>query len=162
EARRLDAKGDAARALDRATLALQVNPQLADAQALKARIEQRLGERAARVAQAVGAIRQAISQQRFVPPAPNDAYSALEALRKLDPDNADGRQLAAELPQRIADAVGARAASDLGAAAALLKSAQKIYPQDAQLERLAAKLDVQAASERRAAELAAARAAVAR
>ena len=162
EARRLDGKGQPERALDRATLALQVNPQLGDAQALKARIEQRLGERVARVAQAIGAIRQAIAEDRFVPPAPNDAYTALEVLRKTDPDNADARQLGIELPGRIADAVAARAPADLNAASNLLKAAQRVYPQEQVLTRQAAELDAQAAKEKQAAQLESARKVVAR
>jgi tRNA A-37 threonylcarbamoyl transferase component Bud32 len=161
EARRLDGKGLGERALDRATLALQINPQLTEAQALKSRVEQRLGERVTRIAQAVGAIRQAISEQRFVPPAPNDAYTALDALRKLDPDNADARQLAEELPQRIADAVTTRAISDVNSALTLLRSAQKTFSQAAILDRLAAKLEAQIASERKAAQVQSARSTVA-
>jgi len=153
DARKLDAKGQSARALDRVTSALRIAPQLGDAQQLKSRIEQRLGERATRIAQAIGAIRQAIADQRFTPPATNDAFTGLTALAQLDPENADAKQLSAELPRRIADAVAARASSDANAAAALLKSARQVYPQDAALTQLSAKLDAQIAAEREAAQL---------
>src|SRR5581483_10029492 len=51
EARRLDTVGQAPRAVDRVGLALKIAPTLADAQTLKTAIEQRLGARAAHLAQ---------------------------------------------------------------------------------------------------------------
>jgi serine/threonine protein kinase len=153
EARRLDAAGQAARALDRVGLALKAAPELAEARALQQEIEQRLGERATKIARTLSAAHQAIAEQRFVPPAKDDAHTALQAVLQLDPNNADAKRLLAELPTRIVEAANARATSDLGAALAMVAAARKVYPQDATLAALAGKLEAA-----RAAELAAAQA----
>ena len=151
DARALDKAGQSPRALERAGLALQVAPSLADAQALKSQIEARLGERAAKIAQTMSAARQAIAEQRFVPPAANDAHAALQTLLTLDPNNAEGKQLLAELPKRVADAANVRARSDVGAAVAMVHAARAVFAQDAALANLATKLDAQLGAEKAAA-----------
>jgi serine/threonine-protein kinase PpkA len=151
DARALDRGGQPARALERAGLALQVAPSLADAQVLKQQIEGRLGERAAKLAQTLSAARQAIAEQRFVPPATNDAHAALQAVLAIDANNADAKQLLAELPKRVAEAATARARSDVGAAVAMVNAARAVFAQDAALATLAAKLDAQSGAEKAAA-----------
>ena len=157
DARTLEKSGDSARALERAGLAAQVAPGLADAHALKQQIEGRLGERAAKIARTLSAARQAIAEQRFVAPAENDAHAALQAVLALDPNNVDARQLLAELPQRIVDAATARARSDAGAALAMVDASRKVFAQDATLATLQGKLQVQQSAEKAAAQSQAAR-----
>lgn len=157
DARKLDAGGQGQHALERAGLALKVAPDLADAQTLKAQIEGRLGATAARLAQTLSAARQAIAEQRFVPPAQDDAYAALNAALALDAQNADARQLLAELPKRIAEAATTRAQTDAGAASAMVDAARRVFVQDAALATLAQKFQTQAAAEKNAAQAQAAR-----
>jgi len=157
DARILDKSGQAARALERAGLALQVAPNLADAQALKTQIESRLGERAAKIAQTLSAARQAIAEQRFVPPAANDAHAALQAVLALDPNNADAKQLLVELPRRVINAATARARTDVGAAIAMVNATRSVFAQDTALAGLATKLQEQLGAEKTAALAQAAR-----
>jgi len=162
EARRLDAAGQGPHALERVGLALKVAPALADAQTLKDQIEKRLGAQAAKLAQTLNAARQAIAEQRFVPPAPDDAYGALGNALQLDPNNADAKQLLAALPKRILDAATARAQSDSGAASAMIEAARKVFPQDAAIAALSTKLQGQLTAERAAAQAQAVRERVAK
>jgi serine/threonine protein kinase len=157
DARQLDAGGQSARALERAGLALQVAPHLADAQNLKTQIEGRLGERAAKIAQTLSAARQAVAEQRFVPPAQNDAHAALQAVLALDPNNVDAKQLLADLPKRVADAATARARNDVGAAVAMVDASRKVFADDAALAALATKLQAQLGAEKAAAQAQSAR-----
>ena len=146
DARKLDASGGAARALERLDLAAKVAPDLAEAGALRAQIEQRLGARAAKLAQSLGAARQAIAEQRFVAPAADDAYTKIKLALDLDPANADAKQLLAELPRRVADAAAAKAGSDASAAVLLVEQARKIFPEDKRLADLAGELQVRLAA----------------
>jgi len=148
DARKLDAGGKGPQALERVGLALRVAPTLSDAQALKTQIEQRLGAKAAQIAQSLNAARQAIAEQRFVPPAPDDAYAALGNVLQLDPNNADAKQLLAALPKRILEAATARAQNNAGAANAMVEAARKVFPQDNALSALSGKLQTQLASEK--------------
>jgi serine/threonine-protein kinase PpkA len=157
DARKLDASGQSSHALERVGLALVVAPSLSDAQALKTQIEQRLGARATKLAQSLSAARQAIAEQRFVPPAANDAYAALGNVLALDPGNADAKQLLADLPKRIVDAATARAQSDAGAAAAMVDAARRVFVQNTALDALSTKLQGQLVAEKSAAQAQAAR-----
>jgi serine/threonine protein kinase len=148
DARRLDGSDQAQRALDRVGLALKVAPDLADAQKLKDQIEKRLGARGAQLAQMLGTARQAIAEKRFVPPAQNDAHTALTATLKFDPSNAEAAQLLAELPKRIADTANDNARTDVAVAIALVEAGQRIFPQDAALGALAQTLKAKLADER--------------
>ena len=152
EARRFDAAGQAPRALDRVGLALKAAPDLADAQTLKSQIEQRLGERASKIAQTLSAARQAIAEQRFVAPAKDDAYNALQSVLQQDPSNTDAKQLLGELPKRVLDAAEQRAQTDVGAAVAMVDASRKVFPSDAALNTLSGKLQAQINSERAAAQ----------
>ena len=157
DARKLDSGGQSPRALERLGLALQVAPGLSDAQALKSQIEQRLGARVTKLAQTLGAARQAIAEQRFVPPAADDAYAALGNVLALDPGNTDAKQLLAELPKRIVDAATVRAQTDAGAAAAMVEAARRVFVQNAALDALSTKLQGQLVAEKSAAQAQAAR-----
>ena len=152
DARKLDGSGQSPRALERVGLALVVAPGLSDAQGLKAQIEQRLGARATKLAQTLSAARQAIAEQRFVPPATDDAYAALGNVLALDPGNADAKQLRAALPKRIVDAATVRAQTDVGAAAAMVEAARRVFVQDAALNALSTKLQAQQVAEKSAAQ----------
>jgi serine/threonine-protein kinase PpkA len=157
DARKLDGSGQSPRALERVGLALKVAPGLSDAQALKSQIEQRLGARATKLAQTLSVARQAIAEQRFVPPAADDAYAALGNVLALDPGNADAKQLLAELPKRIADAATVRAQTDAGAAAAMVDAARRVFVQNAALDALSTKLQNQLVAEKSAAQAQSAR-----
>ena len=148
EARRFDSIGQSPRALDRLGLALKAAPNLADAQTLQSQIQQRLGERASKIAQTLSAAREAIAEQRFVPPAKDDAYAALQSVLQQDAGNADAKQLLAELPSRVVEAAQARAPNDAGAALAMVDASRKVFPQDAALGALATKIQTQLATEK--------------
>jgi serine/threonine-protein kinase PpkA len=148
EARRFDSIGQASRALDRLDLALKATPDLVDAQALQSQIQQRLGERASKIAQTLSAARQAIAEQRFVPPAKDDAFAALQSVLQQDATNADAKQLLAELPSRVVEAAQARAPNDAGAAIAMVDASRKVFPQDAALTALSTKLQMQLTAEK--------------
>lgn len=153
EARKLDAAGQSSQAISNVDLALQTDPQAAGAEEFKAQVEKRLGQRATDIARALSLANAALNEQRFVPPAANDAYTSLQNLLKLDPENREGKTLLAELPKRIAAAAQARAAKDASAANDLVAAALKVYPQETALTTLQAQLSVQVA--RSAAESAA-------
>lgn len=141
------------RALERAELALRVAPQRADATALKNEIEQKLGQRLVDIGRALSQAKQAIAEQRFFAPANNNARTALEQVLKLDAQNAEARQLQAELPQRVAEAVQARAsAKDTPAALALAREAAQVFPADARLKTMLAEVESQSQTEQREAE----------
>ncbi|MDE1886113.1 MAG: hypothetical protein KGH92_09440, partial [Xanthomonadaceae bacterium] len=142
---------------ERAGLALRVVPGMADAQTLKTQIEQRLGARAAKLAQTLSSAKQAIAEQRFVPPASDDAYTSLRAVLALDPANTDARQLLDELPKRIIEAATARAQTNAAAAASIVTYSRRIFAQDAALATLSQKLQAQLAAEKNAALAQAAR-----
>lgn len=141
------------RALERAELALRVAPQRADATALKNEIEQKLGQRLVDIGRALSQAKQAIAEQRFFAPADNNARSALEQVLKLDAQNAEARQLQAELPQRVAEAVQARAsAKETAAALALAREGAQAFPADAGLKTALAQIETQSQAEQREAE----------
>lgn len=146
------------RALERAELALRVEPGRADASALKSEIEQRLGQRLADIGRALSLAKQAMAEQRFLSPAATSARSALDTVLKLDPQNAEAQQLLAELPRRLAEAVDSRAKEKQTAAAlALLREGVAAFPADADLKNLLARVEAQAQAEQREADSKAAR-----
>jgi serine/threonine-protein kinase PpkA len=147
EARRLDAANQGSQAISTVDLALQADPQTAGAQDFKAQIEKRLGQREADIARALSLVSGALNEQRFVPPAANDAYTGLQNLLKLDPENRQGKELLTELPKRIAASAQARAAKDAGGASDLIAAALKVYPQEATLTSLQSQLSAQVARE---------------
>jgi len=136
EAKRLEAANQSALAIDQVDLALRADPQAEGAVALKTKIEQRLGQKQTDIARALSLAQAALVEQRFVEPARDDAYSALQNLLKLDPGNVRGKELIAELPRRIATAVQSRMAKDAAGANELVGAALKVFPQDAALAAL--------------------------
>jgi serine/threonine-protein kinase PpkA len=141
------------RALERAELALRADPSRADATALKNDIEQRLGQRLADVGRALSQAKQAIAEQRYLAPAGNNAREALDNVIRLDPQNAEARQLLAELPRRVAEGVEARVtANDTNAALELARSGTTVFPSDAALKTLLARVEAQAQTEKREAD----------
>jgi serine/threonine protein kinase len=146
------------RALERAELALRVEPGRADAGALKTEIETRLGQRLADIGRALSAAKQALAEERFLAPPDANARAALAEVSRLDPDNAEARMLAAELPRRIAAAIDARTKSgDTAGSLALAQAAAQAYPTDAALKDLLARVDAQSQREQADAAAAAAR-----
>ncbi|MEO8669940.1 MAG: protein kinase [Tahibacter sp.] len=138
------------RALERAELALRVQPDRAEASALKSEVEQRLGQRLADIARALSAAKQALVEQRFLAPSENNARAALDAVLRLDPDNTEARQLTADLPKRIVESATQRAAQgDTATAISLVRAARDAYPQEASLTALATRLDAQAGAEQK-------------
>lgn len=146
------------RALERAELALRVDPGVAEALGLKNEMEQRLGQRLADIGRSLSLAKQAMAEQRFLSPAGGSARSALDKVLELDPQNAEAQQLLAELPRRLAEAVEARAKEKQTAAAlALLREGVTAFPADANLKGLVAKVEAQAQTEQREADSKAAR-----
>lgn len=141
------------RALERAELALRADPSRADATALKNEIEQRLGQRLADIGRALSQAKQAIAEQRYLAPAGNNAREALDNVMKLDAQNAEARQLLAELPRRVAEGIEARAtAKETAAALELARSGTAAFPADATLKGLLARVQSQAQAEQREAD----------
>ena len=150
---RQSAAGAPQRALERAELALRVAPQRADAAALKSEIEQRLGQRLADIGRALSQAKQAIAEQRYFAPADSNARGALDKVFALDAQNAEARQLQAELPLRVAETVQARAlAKDTAAALALAREGAAAFPADAKLKTLLAQVEAQVQTEQREAD----------
>jgi serine/threonine-protein kinase PpkA len=146
------------RALERAELALRVEPGRAEATSLKTEIEQRLGQRLADIGRALAQAKQAMAEQRYLSPAGSSARAALDAVLKLDPGNAEAQQLLAELPRRIAEAAQARATEkETAAALALLREGAAAFPNDAGIKGLITRVEGQAQTEQREAEAKAAR-----
>lgn len=146
------------RALERAELALRVEPGRTDATALKTDIEQRLGQRLADIGRALSAAKQALAEERFFAPPDDNARAALDQVLKLDPGNAEARTLATELPRRVATAITARVdARDTTGALSLAQAAQAAFPADAALKELVARVDAQVQREKVQADAAAAR-----
>ncbi|HVF33863.1 MAG TPA: protein kinase [Candidatus Saccharimonadia bacterium] len=143
----LDA-GRAEEALNLASSALSVQPDLARADTLKRNAEGKLGAARAQLIAALAQAKTAMAEQRFVAPDKPNAREAIEAALKLDPQNAEAQQLLAELPKRIAETVEARiAAGELDSAQKLVADARKLYAADAQLGGLATQITQRLAGE---------------
>jgi len=137
------------RALERADQALQAAPQFAAATALKNELEQKLNQQQLEIARGLSAARQALGEKRFLAPANANARAAIDAVLKLDPQNAEARQLAIELPRRILDA--AKADTDTAAALALARAGAAAYANDGALAELVRQLDARLGKEQAAA-----------
>jgi tRNA A-37 threonylcarbamoyl transferase component Bud32 len=124
-------------ALTDANLALSIKPGLAGAQDVKRRVEGQLSADRARVLERLSAAQQALAEGRFLSPPGRNAREILQSVLAIDSRNADAAAQLAALPQRIAEAAGARSrAGDVLGAGALLAEARKAYPDDASLARL--------------------------
>ena len=114
--------------------ALQAAPGNAGYLSRKTSLEQRLGARMTEISRALAAARTAVADRRFLPPSRDDADARIEAVLRLDPDNADARKLRADLPRLIAAAAKSMVAEKrTGDAFALLTAAAKRYPDDRSL-----------------------------
>ncbi|HQV50151.1 MAG TPA: protein kinase, partial [Dokdonella sp.] len=105
DARTAQARKDIARALDRAELALRVDPDLAAAVRIRDDARQSLGAQQAQIATQLNLARAAIASGRLLPPATDNARDVLDALLREDPANADALKLRDALPRVVADAL---------------------------------------------------------
>ena len=134
DAKAAQARNDAETALDRAELALRVDPNLADAVAIRESAQQALGSRRAAIASQLNLARSSIDSGRLLPPVKDNARDVLDALLQSDPENADALKLKEALPRVVADALrGAVERNDMDYAVALADSAAKLYPDDAKI-----------------------------
>ena len=152
DAKAAQARNDAETALDRAELALRVDPNLADAVAIRESAQQALGSRRAAIASQLNLARSSIASGRLLPPVKDNARDVLDALLQSDPENADALKLKEALPRVVADALrGAVERNDMDYAVALADSAAKLYPDDAKIAGLVG--DVRTRQQEQKAEL---------
>ncbi len=147
------ARNRAEAALTDANLALSIKPGMGSAQDLKRRVEGQLSAERAKVLEGLSAARTAVAEGRYLLPPQRNARELLQGVLALDPGNAEAGALLAALPQRIAETAAARIrGGDIAGAQALIAEAQRIYPTDAGLTKLAGDVGKQVA-EARALEL---------
>ncbi len=134
DARAAQSRNDAETALDRAELALRVDPNLAEAVSIQGAAQQSLGTRRAAIASQLNLARASIASGRLLPPVKDNARDVLELLLRSDPENADALKLREALPRVVADALrGAVERNDMDYAVPLADSAGKAYPDDAKI-----------------------------
>ena len=137
DARSAQARKDQESALDRAELALRVDPGLADAAGIRDAAQQALGSRRAAIASQLNLARSSIAAGRLLPPTPDNARDVLDRLLRDDPGNADAAKLRDALPRVIADALrGAVERNDMEFAVPLADAAASAYPSDAKITAL--------------------------
>ena len=133
-AKAAQARGDNGMALDRAELALRVDPELAAATGIRDSTQQALGTRRAAIASQLNLARSAIASGRLLPPSKDNARDVLEALLQTDPENPDALKLRDALPRVVADALrGATERNELEVAGSLAAAAASAYPDDARI-----------------------------
>ena len=141
EARAARDRGDFSASLDRAGLALRIDPALEAAKSIRAAAESQLDARLIRIAGLLGNARIAISAGRPLPPARDNARDILDTLLREDPANADALKLREALPRYTAEAArAALARDDLDAATVLVVAGTASYADDTTLIALAAEL----------------------
>ena len=150
-ARSAEQSGDFSLALSRYDQALKADPQ--DRQAANARsaLEQRVGERQAAISRGLAAARDAIASRVYFPPAKDNAYDLLRGVLEQDRDNRIASGLLADLPKLSRES--AQAMADEGKsdeALALLKQAQALYSNDAQIALLTSQINARLAAEQKA------------
>jgi serine/threonine-protein kinase PpkA len=134
DARTAQARKDIARALDRAELALRVDPDLAAAVRIRDDARQSLGAQQAQIATQLNLARAAIASGRLLPPATDNARDVLDALLREDPTNADALKLRDALPRVVADALrGAVERNEMAVAVPLADAAAIAYPDDSRI-----------------------------
>jgi serine/threonine-protein kinase PpkA len=134
DARTAQARKDIARALDRAELALRVDPDLAAAVRIRDDARQSLGAQQAQIATQLNLARAAIASGRLLPPATDNARDVLDALLREDPANADALKLRDALPRVVADALrGAVERNEMAVAVPLADAAAIAYPDDSRI-----------------------------
>ena len=152
-AKQAEARSDFSLALSRYDQALKANPQ--DQASMQARqaLEQRVGERQAAVARNLSAAREAIAVRNYFAPPKQNAQELLQAVLAEDPNNAAGRQLLADLPKLARESAEALANEGrVDAAIDLLKQAQAVYKNDAQIALLTSRLNTQRDAEQKSAK----------
>jgi serine/threonine protein kinase/tetratricopeptide (TPR) repeat protein len=133
--------GNFSAAFSRYEQALQADPSNAAYIAARKALEQRLGERSTQLARALTDARSAIAERRYFVPAGRSAADYLQAALAIEADNAQARQLQAQLPDMVRESAQAMAAENrLDDALALLTEARKRYPSDAALGQLATRI----------------------
>lgn len=141
DARSAQQRGDNELALDRAELALRVEPELAGAAAIREATQSTLGAQRAAIATQLSLARASIAAGKLLPPTRDNARDVLDALLRTDPDNADARKLRDAIPQLVAEAMrGALARDDLDSAAALAAAAATDYANDSAITAVIAEL----------------------
>lgn len=136
DARTAQARNDIASALDRAELALRVDPDLAAAASIRDAAQQSLGAQKAKIATQLNLARSAIASGRLLPPATDNARDVLDALLREDPGNADAMKLRDALPRVVADALrGAVERNEMSVAVPLADAAAIAYPDDSRIAR---------------------------
>ena len=131
DARSARERGDNETALDRAELALRVDPALQAAVAIRDATQTALGTQRAAFASRLSLARASIAAGRLLPPAKDNARDVLDGLLRDDPDNAEARKLRDGLPQGVAEALrSALARGDFEAANALADAAAPVYAND--------------------------------
>lgn len=127
-------RNDIETALDRAELALRVDPKLSEAAEIRDRAQQSLGSQRAAIASQLNLARSAIASGRLLPPTADNARDVLDALLKNDPANPDALKLREALPRVIADALrGASERGELEVALPLADAAATAYPDDSRI-----------------------------
>jgi len=118
-------------ALSRYQQALQAAPDNADYRGRKVQLEQRLGARQTEISQQLAGARTDLAARRFLPPAADNAADRIDAVLKLDPENADAKRLRTDLPRLIREAASQLLAEGRTQLAAdLLSAAHQRYPDD--------------------------------
>jgi serine/threonine protein kinase len=131
------ARSDAETALDRAELALRVDPNLSEAVGIREYAQQALGSRRAAIASQLNLARSAIATGRLLPPAKDNAREVIDALLESDPANADALKLREALPSIIADSLrGSVERNDVDNALPLAEAAVKAYPDNTRIAKL--------------------------
>ncbi len=129
DARSAIERGDNETALDRAELALRVEPSLQAALSIRETTQAALGAQRAAFANRLSLARASLAAGRLLPPAKDNARDVLDALLRDDPDNAEARKLRDALPQGVAEALrGALVRDDLDMAGPLAEAAAPAYP----------------------------------
>ncbi len=131
DAKSAQSRSDLATALDRAELALRVDPELSAAASIRDSAQQALGSKRAAIASKLNLARSSIASGRLLPPVKDNARDVLDELLQLDPENADALKLREALPRVVADALrGAAERDELDVAIPLAAAAASAYPDD--------------------------------
>lgn len=144
QAREAAQQGEDLRAMARYDLALQAVPDQSRWRQERAAIADGLGDREARIAEALSQARAAIADGRFLQPPGDNALQALNNVLTLDADNADAREQLEQLPRLIHEtALSLEADRRLQEAVELLRGAIRQYPRHQRLGQLQQRLNAE-------------------
>ncbi len=153
DAKSAQSRGDTGMALDRAELALRVDPELTAAAGIRDSAQQVLGTRRAAIASQLNLARSAIASGRLLPPTKDNARDVLDSLLQTDPENPDALKLRDALPRVVADALrGASERNELEIATSLAAAAATAYPDDARISEQIAEVRKRQSAEKANAE----------